>query len=176
METGKLTKQGKGWLISFDAGKSMTISWRNIPDNWDGATLIIERDKSGQVSTLKNGEITLEKQAAPVFKQPPQRENPYKQPYQNNNDTEDYAIAPYNFVPLQQQVLEGEAGVTFNKYHEGRNTGYIDLHIENKTPLFIRGKNENFFKVNGKDTIPGSSIRGLVNTMVEILSHSKFLN
>jgi CRISPR-associated protein (TIGR03986 family) len=176
METGKITKQGKGWLISFDAGKTMTISWRNIPDTWDGATLAIERDKSGQVCKLINAGVTLEKVAAPVFKQTQQRDNPYNRQYQNNNDAEDYAVSPYNFVPLQQQVLEGEPAVSFNKYYEDRNTGYIDIRIENKTPLFIRGKNENFFKVNGKDTIPGSSIRGLVSTMVEILSYSKFLN
>jgi len=102
------------------------------------------------------------------------------------------ATAPYNFVPLNEQVVPTECepakDFAFDKYHEGRYTGYIDLTIETKTPLYIRGtltedeikqeidsKNKpDFFSPTGKFCIPGSSLRGMIRTMVEIMSYGKF--
>lgn len=104
------------------------------------------------------------------------------------------ANAPYNFVPLNEKVVEAEEIPTFDRYHtEGeskRYTGYIKVDIETKTPLFIRGtltedeikqeidsKNKpDFFSPTGNTCIPGSSIRGMTRTLVEIMSYGKFIN
>lgn len=103
------------------------------------------------------------------------------------------AFAPYNFVPLNSTVVEseekpGEESLPFNKYHGDRNTGLIELTIETKTPLYIRdtltaeemeqGKEakdiSDFFSPAGKIRIPGSSLRGMIRTMVEMVSFGKF--
>ncbi len=68
---------------------------------------------------------------------------------------------------------------SFDKYYG--NTGYIGMEIETKTPLYIRrsGKegeagDSDFYKQAGKYRIPGSSLRGMIRTMVEITSWSRF--
>ena len=91
-----------------------------------------------------------------------------------NQGAVNYARSPYNFVPLNDQVFYSKSQtVNFSKYDASKLTGYIDLLIENKTPLFIRGKNENFLLINGKPIIPGSSLRGLIRNMVGIVTFSK---
>jgi hypothetical protein len=108
------------------------------------------------------------------------------------------AKAPYNFIPLNSQVVKAEKhpgfDFDFDTYHTDRYTGWIDLEIETKTPLYIRDTlnveemrkqeevernksrfiNPDFFSPGGKSQIPGSSLRGMVRTMVEIVSFGKF--
>ena len=95
------------------------------------------------------------------------------------------AKAPYNFIPLNDKVVEAERRPDFDKYHEERYTGYIDLNIETITPLYIRDTlnkeemaaekiNSDFFSPGGKPKIPGSTLRGMSRTMVEIVSYGKF--
>jgi len=108
------------------------------------------------------------------------------------------ARAPYNFAPLNDSVfqVEREEIPEFDRYHSDRFTGWIELEIEALTPLYIRdalnheearreferqGKkklpeddNADFFSPSGKPQIPGSSLRGMVRTLVEIIGHSKF--
>jgi len=110
------------------------------------------------------------------------------------------ARAPYNFVPLNEKVVEaeeipGKGNLTFDIYHNDKNTGYIELEITTRTPLYIRDTltkdemeektgiekdpkkkyiNSDFFSRAGKKRIPGSSLRGMVRTMVEMLCFGKF--
>ena len=102
------------------------------------------------------------------------------------------AHAPYNFVPLNEKIVEipREEIPTFNKYHENRHTGWIDIEVETLTPLYIRGTlseqevvsemeskdKSDFFSPGNKIRIPGSSIRGMIRTLVEIASFGKFEN
>ena len=98
----------------------------------------------------------------------------------HNNNTpasvERNAEAPYNFVPLISEVVAGEiAEVSQAAYKEhvlahGKNTGYIDLEITSKSPLFIGGNGEKFFAPSGKPMIPGSSIRGMVKNLFKIIT------
>jgi len=93
--------------------------------------------------------------------------------------------APYNFVSLNKTIVEGELFEENDKYHSkeaNRFTGYIKCNIETLTPLYIRGcfdENEEakgkseFFSPTNKARIPGSSIRGMIRTLVEIVSWSK---
>jgi len=97
--------------------------------------------------------------------------------------------APYNFIPLNSTVVPSEHETWeeipgFNQYKEGKLTGTVEIEIETKTPLYIRDTKttdmqedqqpESFFAPDGTPKIPGSSLKGLVRTMVEIASYSKF--
>jgi CRISPR-associated protein (TIGR03986 family) len=97
------------------------------------------------------------------------------------------AHAPYNFVPLPAQVVAAESIPDHDQYHADRHTGYFDVKLTTETPLYIRGmltereaaareqhKNKpDFFQVGGKPIIPGSSLRGMIRSLVEIISFSK---
>lgn len=103
------------------------------------------------------------------------------------------AHAPYNFVSLPSKVIYPDSvlDLKFNKKDEvvecdglskfSGNSGEIELTITTKSPLFIgdsgkskAGELNDFFNVDGEYKIPGSSIRGMVRTLVEICSYSKF--
>lgn len=109
------------------------------------------------------------------------------------------ANAPYNFISLNKTVISspdkpGVGDCAFDRYHVGRYTGYIKLDVETETPLYIRDTltekemqekeeiekdpkkkyiNPDFFSPGGKIRISGSSLRGTVRTLVEIVSWSK---
>ncbi|MBU1100082.1 MAG: TIGR03986 family CRISPR-associated RAMP protein [Bacteroidetes bacterium] len=115
------------------------------------------------------------------------------------------AYAPYNFVPLNSIVVPSEFQwddvPAFDIYHADRYTGYLSLDIITKKPIFIRDtldkyqleelqKIENepelnkihkkweysdFYSPGNKPRIPGSSLRGLIRTLVEIMSFGKFV-
>lgn len=97
------------------------------------------------------------------------------------------ARAPYNFIPLNETPVcfpESPAREQ-NKWLDG-HSGHIALHIEAKTPLYIRGASvepevenqdiSDFFGPGGILRIPGSSLRGMVRTLVEIASFGLFGN
>ena len=98
------------------------------------------------------------------------------------------AKAPYNFVSLNTKVIVSDfdiSKVEFNKYYIERNTGYIELNIKTETPMYIRDNkniehsedyiNPDFFSpAGGKLRIPGSSMRGMLRSLVEIVSFGKF--
>ncbi len=105
-----------------------------------------------------------------------------------------YSKAPYNFIPLNEKIVEAEPVPEFDRYHNDRFTGYIDLEIQALTPLYIRDTltmdeykerdkmekekktfiNPDFFSPGGILRIPGSSLRGMIRTLVEIVSFGKF--
>lgn len=106
-----------------------------------------------------------------------------------NQNKERYARAPYNFIPFPEKIVyrhtilskykdEEDKGITIlpkhNVFEKGLKTGYIDYSINLETPLFISNGEEesDFFKVNGKYTIPGSTVRGKVRSNAEVLACS----
>jgi len=86
------------------------------------------------------------------------------------------AKAPYNFIPLNNRVVKAREIPDFNKYHDNRNSGLIELEIETQTPLYIRRAKDDFefFNINGNPKIPGSSLRGMIRTLIEIVSYGNF--
>lgn len=104
-------------------------------------------------------------------------------------DPDHTALAPYNFVPLPERVIL----MDFNelpdqdRYDPGSLSGYLDCELTTSSPIYIRGgvKPEDllaqtepaaqFFYVDREDqpVIPGSSLRGMLRTLVEIVSYSK---
>ncbi|MBD3377439.1 TIGR03986 family CRISPR-associated RAMP protein [candidate division KSB1 bacterium] len=101
----------------------------------------------------------------------------------------DKANAPYNFVPLNRDVLNSDLSVFQDKFHPDKKSGFIELTVKPKTPIFIRAAdtveeyrekqktnkpiNSDFFNINGSKCIPGSSLRGMVRTLFEIVTWSK---
>lgn len=187
-------KTKKGVLIAeirFENGKSMPVPQKfSIDPNMNGKECEVERDSAGQpIKIIVDGKELKLKAKNNQSRSNRNSKNSYrqsrtKQTYNNNVRTNSdrsnifSATAPYNFVPLNHEIVAQGKPKPFDKY-EG-NTGYIDLEIETKTPIYIRGVNKgneedpDFYKQAGKYRIPGSSIRGMIRTMVEIVSWSKF--
>ncbi|URZ15117.1 TIGR03986 family type III CRISPR-associated RAMP protein [Clostridium felsineum] len=111
---------------------------------------------------------------------------------------ENYASAPYNFIPFPKSVvyrhfiegcIENEDKtklkakginelVYHDKFYSNLKTGYIDYKITTESPMFIGDGKGNFFKVNNECTIPGSTMRGRVRSNAEVLScaYPEFIN
>jgi len=107
-----------------------------------------------------------------------------------SNPSPSQAHAPFNFVPLNETVVPGEDA-------KGTLTGFIELEITAETPLYVRNTltvekygekealreenpkkpylgNPDFFQPGGLFRLPGSSLRGMVRTLVEIIGHGSF--
>lgn len=111
------------------------------------------------------------------------------------------ARAPYNFVELPEKVVDVEAERLpgGDCYHLDRHTGVIKCILTTESPLYtrcgwipedfaehgsksfhelppaIQKKRANFFfnPITQRPVIPGSSIRGMLRTLVEIVSFGK---
>lgn len=117
-------------------------------------------------------------------------DNKLTQQTKNKSEVRSPSKAPYNFIPLNDKVVCAEFQSksdfpSFSTYvhKDDRYTGIINLEITTKTPLFIKGEekklNNNevvpeFFKPGDVIKIPGSSLRGMVRTLIEIASWGKF--
>ncbi|WP_375474994.1 TIGR03986 family CRISPR-associated RAMP protein [uncultured Nostoc sp.] len=105
------------------------------------------------------------------------------------------AIAPYNFVELPDKIVSAELESNGklrdnNRYYSDRYTGKIECTLTTSSPLYIRcGLTKEEFecgteakdlpdfyyidKITKKPVLPGSSLRGMLRTLVEIISFSK---
>lgn len=131
------------------------------------------------------------------------RKQPPKPPqHKNPTHADRTAVAPYNFVPITDRLIAfPEDGnpllVTHDRYNTERFTGWIDVELETKSPIYVRapldleefsaeeqGKNDkrtldqakpDFFYTDDPNApvIPGSSLRGMLRSLVEILGHGK---
>lgn len=95
--------------------------------------------------------------------------------------------APYNFVPLNKEVFYPSWAdkVSHDVPFADGESGEIDISITAKTPIFIRNHSEDksnpskefchFINENGAKEyyIPGSSFKGMIRSVLEILSFSK---
>ena len=106
------------------------------------------------------------------------------------------ASAPYNFVPLPEKVISAVACARdlppHDIYDSSRHSGYFEVTLTTRSPLYIRGpvpekdfpcqekdeqvKNKpEFFHIGDERTpvIPGSSLRGMLRALLEIVSYGK---
>lgn len=109
------------------------------------------------------------------------------------------AHAPYNFVPLPnpQDVipaeLEDDTLPRHDRYYGNRCSGHFDVTLTAETPLYIRGMltaaqtlansresdkekhaiQPDFFEIAKSPRIPGSSLRGMLRSLVEVATFSK---
>ena len=110
--------------------------------------------------------------------------------HSNQISEERQAVAPYNFVPLPSAIRLMDDPPTQGVYHEDMLSGCISCLLKNSTPMYVRAaqtlkefENEEhpskpfYYGVSGdkKESllIPGSSIRGMLRTLVEVVSHSR---
>ncbi|MGM0410701.1 MAG: TIGR03986 family type III CRISPR-associated RAMP protein, partial [Bacillota bacterium] len=94
-----------------------------------------------------------------------------------------YAMTPYNFIPFPEYAVYRYKGVDNLPSHfkiEKKDddnkkifSGSIKYTIKTKDLMFINDGNDNFFKINDKFAIPGSTIKGLIRKNASILSYSK---
>ena len=173
-------KNGYDVELEFENGRRMKVPYDfDIPKDYDGAEAMVER-KNGQIIRIVIGEneykkAEIQQESLKISK----TKEGSSMSYSNNPQSK--ARAPYNFIPLNEKVVDAEPVPDFNRYYnkdkgKGRYSGYIDLELETVTPLYIRresGSSE-FFSIDGKVKIPGSSMRGMIRTIVEIASFSKF--
>lgn len=92
--------------------------------------------------------------------------------------TRETAMTPYNFIPFPKNVIyryDKFENLPSHGFEENNKlkSGFIEYTVESKSPLFIGNGNKEFFNIEGKYMIPGSSIRGRVRTNAEILSYAK---
>jgi len=85
--------------------------------------------------------------------------------------------APYNFVPVSQKVFfpDWSDRVSHDIPFSDGESGVIEITITAKSPIFIRDheKETEFCQYNGEYYIPGSSIKGMIRNVLEIMSFSK---
>lgn len=178
MKKAILIKQKKGWRLEGE--KTLNVFGEyGLTDDMDGKEVEFD-NTGGPVKMIRyEGKEYRKRQEA----QRPQNRNTRRPGYQERNDRRrvernpDFrrlppARAPYNFIPLNKTIVESQAAAPFDVFQTGRHSGCIDLDITAITDIFIRGQIEKFFSVNGKFAIPGSTLRGIVRSMTEIMSHS----
>jgi hypothetical protein len=201
MEKAKLeiSKTKKGDYVAslvFPNGKRQPVPNLKLKDDsLNGKEVEVEREK-GQIKKIYYGgkEIypATESKKAQATKQS-KNKIIEQSPSQSTNI---YSKAPYNFIPLNEKVVPAEEIPEFDRYYtENRFTGYIDIEIKALTPLYIRDTlteeeykqklekekrdetyiNPDFFSPGGLPRIPGSSLRGMIRTLVEIMSFGKFM-
>lgn len=203
--------------LRFGDGKAMPLQHHDLGDaSLNDAEVEVERE-GGKVVLVKTADKVLydaQSQSKPSVQQGARRQHqrdfgpreghsPATEPLstqtqasvgkdgQNEhiNYVRNPAYAPYNFVPLNREVVEINPTIPdANKYDTSRNTGWIEVEIEALTPLYIRGtltedevKNDKeskdkpeFCAPAGRIRIPGSSLRGMVRNMVEMVSFGRF--
>lgn len=127
--------------------------------------------------------------------------------HKNPSKRERTAVAPYNFVSVADPVIafpnkeDSPRAVDHCVYHGNRLTGWIDVTLETKSPVYVRGSltlaeyeqmeqqekddrtphlkklrnKPDFFHVGDpkNPVIPGSSLRGMLRTMAQIIGHGK---
>ncbi len=113
--------------------------------------------------------------------------------HQNPTRRDRVASAPYNFVPLPEKIIPAVDSIgnlpDHNKYYRDRLSGYFDVTLTTRSPLYIRGllpakdlsrqeelkDKPEFFYTRNEHTpvIPGSSLRGMLRSILEIASYSK---
>lgn len=97
---------------------------------------------------------------------------------QGNDQTKaksNYVGAPYNFIPYAPKVLENYKSPKelpkHNAVEEELYSGSITFTLHAETPVFVGGADGTTFyrTASGKCALPGSSIKGLIRTNMQIL-------
>lgn len=185
MKRGKLIKEGKFWkIVSADLKNPMMVAGDfGLTDDLNGKDVSFDTTGGPVKSIIFEGKTYSKRQInmTPAAGQAGRGQNPA-----NIGTTSiGQAHAPYNFVPINEHIVKSPLdinAVVFNKYNADLLSGEISIEIEALSPVFIRGlktlsmekdeKTSEFFK-GSMYSIPGSSFRGLLRTMIEIASYSK---
>lgn len=126
--------------------------------------------------------------------------NPTKPRWDKKERVEVMAVAPYNFVPLPEKMVVANPPIDHDSYQPEpvAYTGWIECEMETCSPTYIRGmlteKQFAEFGQAGPDQlteeqkkqmaeffslerdvplVPGSSLRGMIRQIVEIVGHGR---
>lgn len=112
--------------------------------------------------------------------------NPTKTRWDRKDRVEVTAVAPYNFIPLPEKMVVAQPPPDHDSYQPEpvAYTGWIECQMETCSPTYIRGmltedasedeQNPDFFSVqDGIPLIPGSSLRGMIRQLMEIVGHGR---
>jgi CRISPR-associated protein (TIGR03986 family) len=117
-------------------------------------------------------------------------------PKHKNPSSDRTASAPYNFVPLPEVVVTAVDDANdlpdHDRYYPDRHTGYFEVTLTTKSPLYVRcpftraefdltryadriKNTPHFFYTRDRNlpVIPGSSLRGMLRSVLEIVSYGK---
>jgi CRISPR-associated protein (TIGR03986 family) len=88
--------------------------------------------------------------------------------------------APFNFVPLNEKVFfpNWADKISHDMPFIDGESGEIDIKITAHSPIFVRnhsedGNSEEFCNYKGQYFIPGSSVKGMIRSIVEIIGFAK---
>ena len=181
MEKAKISsnkiKKEYDYTLKFENGSNIKANNFQLFVEMNGKDCEVERINGQVTKIVVEGKEYLKEAGRKVTRAYPHKK---QQQFQSQIKciTRKPAKAPYNFIPLNECVVKAQDISEFNKYHKDRYSGYIDLWITTKTPVYIRRDKEesDFFSIE-KDLpiIPGSSLRGMVRNLVEIVSFGKFV-
>ena len=113
-------------------------------------------------------------------------------PQNNGNRRNEKPTAPYNFIPLNEKIVPSpwndESQIPHLLQHRANLlSGYLDITLENLSDFFI-GNTTHFEDDKqkkqchgikdkyGNPIIMGSSIRGMIKNLMEIMAYSKISN
>lgn len=89
---------------------------------------------------------------------------------------------PYAFVPFTDQVYElteeeqKELEFIQDVPVDGSLSGRIRVDFESVTPFCVKASGNSFLTINGQYVVPGSSIKGMVRSVFEILTYANARN
>jgi CRISPR-associated protein (TIGR03986 family) len=89
--------------------------------------------------------------------------------------------APYNFVPLNNKVVTPwwAKHISHDIPFENAQSGTLELTITAKSPIYVRNSGKDTLSFNNDPKgyfIPGSSIKGMIRNVLEIMSFGKMTN
>jgi len=192
-------ENGKPLSIS-DSSLREANKWKGLSEGDHDVSYELE---GGRLVSITIGEITIKRQQvqAPAQTHQPNRGSYHNPPAPVNPDNIDSATAPYNFVPMNEKVLTlSEDDIPAFNECKGHD-GFIDLEITAESPIYIRrnlstaelereeqlrhnntSREEMEFKdslsgfnrpLGNEYRIPGSSLRGMIRTLYEVVTYSK---
>lgn len=175
MKKATIQRIKKGWLIVFEDGKKMPCNWTHLPLEIDGQQILVWASK-GPIDKIKwNDKEFLKPTQQTNFS----RKGNIKEHslHENDNTMTNYqspnpAKAPYNFVPLNKCIISSNNKIDHSIFNN--LSGKIELRATVIQPLFIRGKEGNFFLINNIPAIAGSTLRGLIGNILSMVSYTKF--
>lgn len=177
--------------------KKETTSLEKLAESFGLDPEKIKQEKENATKLQKEEEIKkYENKDNSSFKQNDKKEKQGAKPNDKNFGSQGGQLqaketknttSPYNFIPVNDKVVASDFTndkYPHDKFHDGLYSGKIEIEIEAITDIFTAGeqtsKNDekpkkfDFYKCGDKYAIPGSSLRGMIRNLLEIVSYAKF--
>ncbi len=85
----------------------------------------------------------------------------------------DAPYSPYNFVPFSDKVFEDSADNSLNLISDSLFSGELCYELSAQTPILVDSGKDLFYRdKDGEYALPGSTMRGLIRSNLQILSFS----